>query len=426
MDVLSWKDDLLYDAEILESLLQDLKAVTPNYDTKLNTLIELIENKINNPINKNNRKVIVFSAFADTANYLYKNVSKYFKEKYNIDTAKVTGSGTNECTLKTNTDYNNILMNFSPKSKHRDIIEPNMKDEIDILIATDCISEGQNLQDCDYLINYDIHWNPVRIIQRFGRVDRIGSDNEVIQLVNFWPNMSLDDYIKLKNRVEDRMMMSDIASTGEDNVLTNKSSDIEYRKEQLKRLKEEVVDLEEMNTGISITDLGLNEFRMDLVEYVKQNGELNKVPNGMHSVVKEDIENGIEKGVIYIMKNISSSLNIDNANQLHPFYMVYIKDDGTIKSNHLNVKNTLDILRVLTRGKSTPIKEAYNKFNDITDDGRNMSKYSGLLNETIKSIIDVKEDSDIDSLFRKGGTTMLQNDIKGLEDFELISFIVIV
>lgn len=426
MDVLSWKDDLLYDAEILESLLQDLKAVTPNYDTKLNTLIELIENKINNPINKNNRKVIVFSAFADTANYLYKNVSKYFKEKYNIDTAKVTGSGTNECTLKTNTDYNNILMNFSPKSKHRDIIEPNMKDEIDILIATDCISEGQNLQDCDYLINYDIHWNPVRIIQRFGRVDRIGSDNEVIQLVNFWPNMSLDDYIKLKNRVEDRMMMSDIASTGEDNVLTNKSSDIEYRKEQLKRLKEEVVDLEEMNTGISITDLGLNEFRMDLVEYVKQNGELNKVPNGMHSVVKEDVENGIEKGVIYIMKNISSSLNIDNANQLHPFYMVYIKDDGTIKSNHLNVKNTLDILRVLTRGKSKPIKEAYNKFNDITDDGRNMSKYSGLLNETIKSIIDVKEDSDIDSLFRKGGTTMLQNDIKGLEDFELISFIVIV
>ncbi len=426
MDVLSWKDDLLFDAEILESLLQELKTVTPKHDTKLNTLLKIIEDKINNPINKNNKKVIVFSAFADTANYLYKNVSGYFKEKYNIDTAKVTGSGTNECTLRISNDYNNILMNFSPKSKHREVIEPTMRDEIDILIATDCISEGQNLQDCDYLINYDIHWNPVRIIQRFGRVDRIGSDNEVIQLVNFWPNMSLDDYIKLKNRVEDRMMMSDIASTGEDNVLTNKSSDMEYRKEQLKRLKEEVVDLEEMNTGISITDLGLNEFRMDLVEYVKQNGELNKVPNGMHSVVKEDIENGIEKGVIYILKNISSSVNIDNTNQLHPFYMVYIKDDGTIKSNHLTVKNTLDILRVLAKGKNDPIKQAYNKFNDITDDGRNMSKYSELLNEAIKSIIDVKEESDIDSLFRKGGTTMLQNDIKGLEDFELISFLVIV
>ena len=317
-------------------------------------------------------------------------------------------------------------MNFSPKSKHRDILDGKQEEEIEILIATDCISEGQNLQDCDYLINYDIHWNPVRIIQRFGRVDRIGSDNEVIQLVNFWPNISLDDYINLKNRVENRMLMMDISGTGEDNVLTNKSSDIEYRKVQLQKLQEEVVDLEDMNTGISITDLGLNEFRMDLVEYVKHNENLNKVPNGMHSVVFSDESIGLEKGVIYVLKNINNNVNIDNMNQLHPFYLVYIKEDGTVLSNHLCVKNTLDILRKISKGHIEPIKEAYMKFNDETDDGKDMKKYSELLNESIDSIINIKEESDIDSLFRSGGTTMLLNDIKGLEDFELISFMVVV
>ncbi len=306
------------------------------------------------------------------------------------------------------------------------MLDPSSTDDIDILIATDCISEGQNLQDCDYLINYDIHWNPVRIIQRFGRVDRIGSDNKVIQLVNFWPNLSLDDYINLKNRVENRMVMMDISGTGEDNVLTNKSSDMEYRKEQLKKLQEEVVDLEEMNTGISITDLGLNEFRMDLVEYVKNNGSLEGVPFGLHSVVHENKELGVEKGVIYVLKNINNEVNIDNMNQLHPFYLVYIKEDGEILSNHLNVKHTLDILRIISKGKSNPIKSAYNIFNEFTNDGKDMKLYSNLLSQSIDSIINIKEENDIESLFRTGGTTMLQNNIKGLKDFELIAFMVVV
>lgn len=302
---------------------------------------------------------------------------------------------------------------------------PNDKEEIDILIATDCISEGQNLQDCDYLINYDIHWNPVRIIQRFGRIDRIGSKNEVIQLVNFWPNLSLDDYINLKNRVEDRMVLSDISSTGEDNVLTNTSNDMEYRKEQLKKLQEEVVDLEDMNSGISITDLGLNDFRMELVEYVKTHGNLNKVPNGMHSVVFEQKKLGIEKGVIYVLKNINAEVNINNMNQLHPFYLVYIREDGTVLSNHLNVKNTLDILKKLSKEQKEPMKDAYRLFNEITDDGKNMKKYSELLNKSINSIIEEKEELDINSLFQKGGTTVLLNNIKGIEDFELITFMVV-
>ena len=427
MNTLGWKQDLQADQLILSNLSNEFKKIKPDNDLKLVELINIIRNKIENPINNNNKKVIVFSAFADTANYIYENVSKVINVEYGLNSALVTGSGSNKCTLNINKDFNNLLINFSPISKHRDvIIGENANDNIDILIATDCISEGQNLQDCDYLINYDIHWNPVRIIQRFGRIDRIGSNNSVIQLVNFWPNMSLDDYINLKNRVENRMMMSDIAGTGEDNPLTNQSTDAEYRKIQLQKLKEEVVDLEDMNTGVSITDLGLNDYRMDLLEYINENGNLDYVVNGLHSVVKSDEINGVPKGTIFILKNINSNVNIKNTNQLHPFYIVYIGENGEIVSNHLNVKNTLDLLRYVSKGNKEPIKEAYEYFNEITDDGNNMEKYSDLLNKSIESIISVKEESDIESLFRRGGTTILENDIKGLEDFELIAFVVVV
>lgn len=426
MNTIGWKEDLKFDQFILSDLLKEFNRIKPDNDLKLVELINLIRTKIEKPINADNKKVIIFSAFADTANYLYENVSKVIKLEYNLDTALVTGAGSNKCTMNIDKDYNNLLLNFSPISKNRDILDGKKNNEIDILIATDCISEGQNLQDCDYLVNYDIHWNPVRIIQRFGRIDRIGSKNSQIQLVNFWPNINLDDYINLKNRVENRMFMLDISATGEDNVLTNKSSDMEYRKAQLQKLKEEVVDLEEMNTGVSITDLGLNDYRMDLLEYIKENGDLDYVPNGMHSVVLSDEINGVEKGTIFILKNIDANINIENTNQLHPFYIVYIKENGEIISNHLSVKNTLDILRFVSKGKKEPIKEAYTKFNDYTNDGSDMNKYSELLNQSIDSIINVKEETDIDSLFRKGGTTMLQNDIKGLEDFELVAFVVIV
>ena len=426
MNTIGWKEDLMYDQFILSDLLKEFQRIQPNNDLKLTELINLIRNKIENPINAGNKKVIVFSAFADTANYLYENVSKVIKLEYSLDTALVTGGDANKCTMNIDKDYNNLLINFSPISKNRDILEGKKDKEIDILIATDCISEGQNLQDCDYLVNYDIHWNPVRIIQRFGRIDRIGSKNSKIQLVNFWPNMNLDDYINLKNRVESRMYMLDISATGEDNVLTNQSSDMEYRKAQLQKLKEEVVDLEDMNTGVSITDLGLNDYRMDLVEYINHNGNLDYVSNGMHSVVLSDEQNGVEKGTIFILKNINANVNIESTNQLHPFYIVYIKENGEILSNHLNVKNTLDLIRYVSKGKKEPVKEAYTKFNEITNDGNDMSKYSDLLNKSITSIIDVKEESDIDSLFRKGGTTMLKNDISGLDDFELIAFVAIV
>lgn len=430
MNTIGWKENLQRDQAILNDLLEQFNRIKPENDLKLISLAKIIENKIENPINEDNKKVIIFSAFADTANYIYTNLAPIIKDKYGLESALVTGSGQNKCTLKTSTDFNELLSLFSPMSKRGKEVAEEMKikgeKQIDLLIATDCISEGQNLQDCDFLINYDIHWNPVRIIQRFGRIDRIGSKNKVIQLVNFWPNMKLDDYINLKNRVEDRMALTDISATGEDNVLTNESNDMEYRKAQLQKLKDEVVDLEDMDTGVSITDLGLNDFRMDLLEYTKTNGNIDSVANGMHAVVKSDEINGINKGVIFVLKNINSNVNIKNTNQLHPFYIIYIGEDGSIISNHLNVKNTLDILRLICKGKSEPIKEAYEKFNQETNDGNDMNKYSELLNQSIDSIIHIKEESDIDSLFRRGGTTMLENDITGIDDFELIAFVAIV
>lgn len=425
MDLIRWKEDLTRDQMILLGLLEEMQKVTPEHDKKLSTLKQVIDQKIQHPINPGNRKIIIFSAFTDTVDYLYKHLSEYVKSKYNMDTAKIVGSDENKNTAGLRNDIHTLLTCFSPRSKEKHLTMPDVKGEIDLLIASDCISEGQNLQDCDFLINYDIHWNPVRVIQRFGRIDRIGSKNSQIQMVNFWPNMTLDEYIRLKERVENRMVIMDMTATGDDNVLYNESSDLEYRKQQLQRLQSEVLDLEDMNTGVSITDLGLNDFRMDLVQYVKENGELDKIPSGLHTVVPADEEKGILPGVIFVLRNVNDELNPDQQNRLHPFYLVYMGEDGEVITNHLDVKKTLDYLRALCRGKSEPIMEVCRSFNKETKDGKKMDKYSKLLEEAIHSIVQVKEESDLDSLFSSGGTTALTNMIKGLEDFELISFVVI-
>ena len=425
MDYKTWRNELKADAEVLELLTFMVSDITPEHDSKLQELLKLISEKIENPINPGNKKVLVFSAFSDTAEYLYDNVSTYIKKKYGLDTAVITGSIDGKTTIKGfKANLNNVLTCFSPKSKGRDVLMPGSKTEIDILIATDCISEGQNLQDCDYLVNYDIHWNPVRIIQRFGRIDRIGSRNEQIQLVNFWPDMDLDEYINLKGRVETRMKISIMTSTGDDDLINpEEKGNLEYRKEQLKRLQEEVVDIEDMSNGISIVDLGLNEFRLDLLEYVKNHDDLDKKPKGLHAVVPATSE--LPEGVIFILRNVNNGVNIDNQNRIHPFYMVYIGIDGEVICDYLNPKKMLDDIRLLCRGKSEPIKDLCQRFNEETDDGRDMSAMSELLSESINSIIDSKEESDIDSLFSAGGTSALMSEVSGLDDFELISFLVV-
>lgn len=425
MDYKTWRDELQQDADTLELLTLMIADITPAHDLKLQTLMNLLDDKMNHPINGENKKVLIFSAFSDTAEYLYDQVSIYMKEKYGLDTAVITGSIDGRTTIKgLKATLNNVLTCFSPISKSRDILMPGSTKEIDILIATDCISEGQNLQDCDYLVNYDIHWNPVRIIQRFGRIDRIGSRNKYIQLVNFWPDMTLDDYINLKSRVETRMRISVMTSTGDDDLINpEEKGDLEYRKQQLKRLQEEVVDIEDMSSGISIMDLGLNEFRLDLLEYIKTHEDLDQKPKGLHAVVPATDEN--PEGVILVLRNINNSINIDNQNRIHPFYMVYIGVNGEIVCDYLNPKKLLDTVRLLCRGKSEPILTLCEKFNKETDDGRNMEEISQLLSDAINSIIDVKEESDIDSLFSAGGTSALMSEINGLDDFELICFLVV-
>lgn len=425
MDYMSWRTGLKSDADVLELLTLMVADITPEHDSKLQELLKLVSEKIENPINPGNKKVLIFSAFSDTAEYLYDNVSAYIKNKYGLDTAVITGSIDGKTTIKGfRATLNNVLTCFSPISKGRDVLMPGSKTEIDVLIATDCISEGQNLQDCDYLVNYDIHWNPVRIIQRFGRIDRIGSRNSQIQLVNFWPDMDLDEYINLKSRVETRMKISVMTSTGDDDLINpEEKGDLEYRKQQLKRLQEEVVDIEDMSSGISIMDLGLNEFRLDLLEYVKNHGDLDKKPKGMHAVVPATDE--LPEGVVFILKNINNSVNIDNQNRIHPFYMVYIGIDGEVICDYLNPKKMLDDIRLLCRGKKEPIKELCQRFNEETDDGKDMTEMSELLSEAINSIIDCKEESDIDSLFSAGGTSALMSAVSGLDDFELICFLVV-
>lgn len=424
MDLPSWKHDLAADRVLIEDLVASMEKVEPSDDAKLQHLLALIQQKVDQPLNPGNSKVLLFTAFADTANYLFDNLAP-FAQRLGLHVGKVTGSDAPKTTLKKAYDFQSVLTLFSPRSKEKSIVLPHEPGELDILIGTDCISEGQNLQDCDFLINYDIHWNPVRIIQRFGRIDRIGSSNSQIQLVNYWPDISLDEYINLKERVENRMVIADVTATGDDNVLTAKSNDIAYRKEQLRRMQEEVIELEDTKAGISITDLGLNDFRMDLLNYVKQHGELDDVPFGMHAVVPAQPELGMHPGVIFALKNIHDSVNVNQQNRLHPFYLVYIDDDGRIVADHTEVKRLLDLIRSSCKGRIEPIRDACRSFNERTEDGRKMVRYSDLLSSAIRSMIAVKDENDIDSLFSGGRTSALTQTIKGLDDFELIAFVVI-
>lgn len=425
MDYVSWRRDLKADLEVLELLILMLKDITPEHDTKLQQLVADLKNKFEHPINGINRKVLIFTAFADTANYLYEQLSGRILNDCGLHTALITGSTEGKCTLpKLKCTFNDILTYFSPISKDRDAIHPNDTREIDVLIATDCISEGQNLQDCDYLINYDIHWNPVRIIQRFGRIDRIGSKNDVIQLVNYWPDMELDDYIKLKGRVESRMKATVITSTGDDNLLSaNEKGDLEYRRNQLKKLQNEVVDIEDMDTGVNIMDLGLNEFRLDLLANLKEHPNMDLTPFGMSAVV--GASELVEPGVMFVLKNKNNGVNIDRSNLLHPFYMVYLSHTGTVLCDHLSPKKLLDKMRYACKDKTEPDSTLCKQFNKETRDGKNMRHYSNLLQSAIESIITVKEKSDIDDFLNGVQGNLFAGEIRGLDDFELICFLVI-
>lgn len=431
MDLVKLKQDLELDKDRLEKIIEISRKITPKRDAKLNNLKQIIQHKIENPINGTNKKIIVFTAFEDTANYLYDNLNEWLFNKYGLYSAKITGSDNNKTNLKNvrSTDMNDILMNFSPQSKERAKITTQTTD-IDLLMATDCISEGQNLQDCDYLINYDIHWNPVRIIQRFGRIDRIGSKNKEIQLVNFWPNMEIDEYINLKKRVENRMVMVDVSTTGDENVIQQDSdreenNELEYRKKQLEKLKEEVIDLEDVSGGISITDLTFNDFKIQLQEYMETHeGELEDAPLGIYSIVEidEELRDTLDEGVIFLLRDIHPT---GNDNPLSPYFIVYITKDKVVKLNYGQAKKIMDHYRKLCSGKSEVYVDLVKEFNKETDDGVNMEQYSELLRIAIENLQEKEDEIGVRSLFKKGGTIPTKKHAPGLEEFELITFLIL-
>lgn len=433
IDRIKWKQDLQDDREKLEQLLIEAGKVQAPRDAKLNIIKSKIDHKLLNPINGENKKIIIFTAFADTANYLYKEISQWVSKKHGIHSALVTGSGGNQTTLKgIQKDLNSILTNFSPVAKERSKIDSITRDEIDILIATDCISEGQNLQDCDYLINYDIHWNPVRIIQRFGRIDRLGSNNDVIQLVNFWPNMDLDEYINLEARVSGRMVLLDISATGEENVIEydekKQMNDLEYRKKQLKQLQEEVVDLEDISGSISITDLTLNDFRMDLLNYMETNKKkIETAPLGLHAVTSLQLAASFntEPGVIFCVKQRNAEAKVKETSALYPYYLVYMSMDGEVRLGHLKTKQILDLFRKVANGQINVFNELIQQFNLETENMADMSSYKNLLDKAVEFVLGIVEEQGMESLFSLGNSSLLKDTATTSDDFELISFLVI-
>lgn len=422
MDWIRWERDIIADADVIRGLLADIDDVDVAHDAKLQDLMHLLKEKAENPINKNNRKAIIFTAFSDTADYLYEHLSAFALREMGMHAALVSGNG-GKCTHeKVGAQMGDILAAFSPVSKERAVVAPQLEGcDVDILIATDCISEGQNLQDCDYLVNYDIHWNPVRIVQRFGRIDRIGSSNDVIQLVNYWPDVELDEYIHLKARVEERMRITVMTSTGDDDLINEaEKGDLEYRERQLRQMRDEVVDLEDVSGGVSITDLGLNEFRMDLVGYHNVNPDIDQAPTGIHAVVEGD-----DPGVLFVLRNVNEGVNVQGRNQLHPFYLVHVREDGSIAAGHLSPKVALDTMRLMCRGKITPDTNLCRVFNKETKNGKDMRRQAKLLKDAVASIVESKGDSDIESFFSGVTTSFLEGDIEGIDDFELICFLVV-
>jgi hypothetical protein len=433
VDRVRWRQDLAEDRDRLRALLSAARLVTPDRDAKLAALKRIIADKVRAPINAGNRKILLFTAFADTADYLYRDIASWARESLGVHCAVVSGTGSNRTTMPgVRGDMSGILSAFSPRSKERPA-ELATEGEIDLLIATDCISEGQNLQDCDFLINYDIHWNPVRIIQRFGRVDRIGSLNSKIQLVNFWPNMELDEYLDLESRVSGRMMLLDVSATGEENVIEfqagNEMNDLEYRRAQLQKLQDAVIDLEDLSSGVSIADLTLNDFRIDLAGYLRTNrSRLDALPLGTYAVTEAlgDGENPIPPGVIFCLRAVGeAALAVaEPGYPLAPHYVVHVGDDGEVLLPYTQAKQVLDRLKKLSLGRDQPDQEAYKRFDKATRSGRDMEPYRKLLARAIGTLVGKREERAVASLFQMGGTHAMKGEFAGINDFEVVAFLV--
>lgn len=435
VDRVRWRQDLEEDEQLLVALLREAQQVDAARDEKLRHLRELIREKVRNPINDGNRKVIIFTAFADTADYLYENLAEWARTELGVYSAIVTGrGGSNKSNLKgLRTDLSSVLTAFSPISKERHAVDADATTELDLLIGTDCISEGQNLQDCDYLVNYDIHWNPVRIIQRFGRIDRLGSRNGTIQLVNFWPNMELDEYINLEARVSGRMVLLDISATGEENVIESteqdQMNDLAYRRRQFEQLQEQVLDIEELSSGISITDLTLNDFRMDLARHLKGHGqELEDRPLGIHAAVTLDDEmadDGLEPGVFFCLRSENPANQRDGSYPLAPHYLVYVGTDGATRLNYHQTRRVLELMKKVSLGRAQPDLRGRRAFEAATRQGQRMDTYQELLGKAVAAVTGKTEEQGVASLFERGGTVLTRDTFRGVDDYEVVAWLAV-
>ena len=434
VDRRKWRQDLAEDKKRLSRLLEAAQAVDPRRDAKLIGLKNLIQVKVEEPINQGNRKVLVFTASGDTAAYLYEQIAPWAQNKLGLHAALVSGSSPNRCTLDgPGTDMASILEGFAPVAKNR---PPDFADqgEIDLLIATDCISEGQNLQDCDTVVNYDIHWNPVRIVQRFGRIDRLGSPNDCIQLVNFWPNLELEEYINLEQRVSGRMVLLDVSATGEENIIERHSgdpmNDLEYRRRQLLQLQEEVIDLEDLSNGVSITDLTLTDFRLDLARALDRERErLDRAHLGLHAVVEGVMVDGepIPPGTLFCLRAETERARqcVPPGYPLSAHYLVHAGDDGAILLPFTHAKAVLDRLRRLCADTPRADRAAWQRHDERTGDGRDMSAIREQLAAAVVSIVGVEEKRAVESLFTPGGTHGLTGEFPGIDDFEVVAFVIV-
>ncbi len=438
-DLERWLKDLQRDKAQLEKPYRSAREVGVNRDAKLAKLKALIADKVNNPTTtKNgdpNRKVLVFTAFADTADYLYEALHTWAKSELNVNVGLVVGSGANKTTFG-KTDFVEILTNFSPIAKNRAANEAIAGDgEIDLLIGTDCISEGQNLQDCDYLINYDIHWNPVRIIQRFGRIDRIGSVNNSVQMVNFWPTADLNRYINLKNRVEARMALVDVTATQGDNLLDPEAlpnvieGDLRYRDQQLLKLQDEILDLEEFDESIALNEFTLDDFRMELIKYIEGNKKkVEDAPAGLYAVVPPTPGDPIIRpGVIFCLRQKAESKENEKLNPTHPYFLVYVRADGVVRFSFAQPKQILEIFRGLCVGETKPHDDLCALFDERTDNGADMSRYDDLLDKAVKSIGQSYRNRALRSLASgRGGALPFETEqVTDTTGFELITWLVI-
>jgi superfamily II DNA/RNA helicase len=419
LNKIDFLEDLYLDKEILENIYKEAEIIlNEKRDKKLHELKEFVQYKIKNqPYNKGNKKILIFTAFADTAHYIYDNLTKDL-ENYGLNFGLIIGSGKPRVTTKqVKADFESVLSHFSPKSKLKKDLPEN--EQIDILIGTDCISEGQNLQDCDTVVNFDIQWNPVSLIQRFGRIDRLESQNDKIKMVNFFPALELNEYLNLEGRVRNKMNLANLAGTGEDNALDPEMNDFNFRKSQLEKLQNEVIDIEDASEGISLTDFNMNEYLYELSKYIKENPEIQTIPSGIVSLTK-----GEKKGVIYCFKHKNINLKPNSDSSLYPYYLVFVDVDG--KEYFMNSSDRLNLreFRRLCKSNSRVDKKLYEKFYLETNYMKDLSKYKKLLNNSIELIQGKEKDEAEVSIFDFTGfdNAFESEDVK---DFELISFLVI-